>query len=350
MVETFAPAAKDEVLSIQYLRGLAAFGVLIFHLAERAGGAFGAGAAGVDIFFVISGFIMWMVTQPRQTSAWTFLSRRVQRIAPLYWGVTLVVVGVATLAPGAFPAMAPNLEQVLKSLLFIPYRDPTGLIAPLVIPGWTLNYEIFFYLLFALTLLAPARFRPWLLSAALIILVALGPLGPTQNPVWATYTNPLLLEFGAGVWLGCAWTGGWSPSRMSCGLMIATGLAGLAASAYFGLEVDQARALLWGGPAVLIVAGAVGLERRCAMPRWSILHLLGDASYSLYLVHGLAISATVRILAAADLASPAMIVVCGMAAALAAGLITYHLAERPLSNLLRARSRRSRDRTLPQPD
>ena len=87
--------APGEVRSIQYLRGFAAFGVLIYHAAERAGGAFGLGAAGVDVFFVISGFIMWVVTCKRSPSPQEFLLKRVQRIVPLYWGLTLLVAGVA---------------------------------------------------------------------------------------------------------------------------------------------------------------------------------------------------------------------------------------------------------------
>lgn len=337
--QTMPAGARGEVRAIQYLRGLAAFAVLVFHAAERAGGAFGPGAAGVDIFFVISGFIMWTVTQQRETTPAQFLLRRLQRIAPLYWGVTLLVVAVALVAPAAFPAMSPTVGQVVQSLLFIPYRDTTGLIAPLVVPGWTLNYEMFFYVLFALTLLAPGGLRPWLLTAVLVALVAARPLGPVSNPLWATYTNPLLLEFVAGVWLGKVWSQGRRPPGLASGAMLVTGALAFAAVAVSGIDVEPARALLWGLPALLVVAGAVGLEGRGKAPEAPALKAIGDASYSLYLVHGLAISATVRALEMLGWASPPMILLCGLTAGVLAGLLVYRFAERPITRLFKPRAR-----------
>src|SRR5690242_14114495 len=127
-------AASGEIRSIQYLRGLAALGVLAFHAAERAGGTFDLGAAGVDVFFVISGFIMWVIAAERPTTPAAFLSRRIQRIVPLYWAVTLTVAAVAVLVPGSFPRLQVSWAAVLKSLLFVPYEGADGLIAPLIIP------------------------------------------------------------------------------------------------------------------------------------------------------------------------------------------------------------------------
>jgi exopolysaccharide production protein ExoZ len=324
-----------EVRSIQYLRGFAALGVLVFHAAERAGGAFGLGAAGVDVFFVISGFIMWMTTCGRPAAPARFLVRRAQRIIPLYWGLTLLVAAVAVLIPAAFPSMQVTGEAMANSLLFIPYRDPAGLIAPLVIPGWTLNYEMFFYLVFAVGLLAPIRIRPWLVSAALIALVVIRPLGDVQNPIWATYTNPLLLEFAAGIWLGKAWAEDRLPGVRIGWALVIVGLLGFAAAGFSGVDVERARLLMWGAPALALVTGAVCLERGGAVPKWRPLGVLGDASYSLYLAHGLAISAAVRILQAVGLDQPAMILACGLIAGLLAGLVVYRFVEKPLMGLFK---------------
>jgi exopolysaccharide production protein ExoZ len=330
--ESSAPA---EVRSIQYLRGLAAFGVLIFHAAERAGGAFGVGAAGVDVFFVISGFIMWVVTCNRTPSPGQFLWKRVQRIVPLYWAVTLVTAAVAVLIPGAFPTMQVTLEAVLKSLLFVPHRDPHGLIAPLIVPGWTLNYEMFFYLIFAAGLLAPTRLRPWLVSAALLALVAVRPLLDGQNPLVATYTDPILLEFAAGIWLGKAWSERRLPGATFGWAFVAMGLALFAGVAVAGLDVSQARVLLWGVPAFLLVAGAVSVERAGPVPSLPPLRILGDASYSLYLVHGLAISAALRALKIVGVTAPGIVFATAIVAGVIAGLIAYHLIERPAMKLFR---------------
>jgi exopolysaccharide production protein ExoZ len=261
--------APGEVRSIQYLRGLAAFGVVAFHASERAGYQFDVGTAGVDVFFVISGFVMWMVTSSKTLSPAEFLARRVQRIVPLYWAVTLAVAAVALLIPGSFPAMRPTVGHVVQSLLFIPHRGETSMIAPLIVPGWTLNYEMFFYLLFAAGLFAPARVRPWALTATLVSLVAIRPLSDVRNPLWATYTDPLLLEFGAGVWLGKAWSHGRLPGPSISWALVAAGLAGFTGVTLAGLDaVGPTRVLLWGLPAFALVAGAVSLEHARPLPHW----------------------------------------------------------------------------------
>ena len=339
---TTARPPQGEIRTIQYLRAVAALGVLAFHLAERAGGAFGAGAAGVDLFFVISGFIMWTVTARKPISPGEFILKRVQRIVPLYWAVTLAVAGTAILIPGAFPALSPSLETVWKSLLFIPHRDAAGLIAPLVVPGWTLNYEMFFYVIFGLALLVRPSLRPWLVTAVLAGFVAVRPLGDVSNPLWATYTNPLLLEFAAGMWLGKAWSEGRLPGLRSGWIMLALGLFLFGVVGVAGIDVERARAIYWGIPAFLVVSGAVTLERARAIPQWPPLRALGDASFSLYLLHGLAISATVRLLQAMDLASPTIIWVAGLAASLCVGLIAYQIVEKPLARKLGSRPETSR--------
>ena len=326
--------AKQEVRSIQFLRGVAAVGVLVFHGASRAGGSFGVGAAGVDIFFVISGFIMWVVTCRKPPTPGQFLARRAERIVPLYWLITLVTAATAILAPSALPAMRPTASHVAQSLFFVPHRDPTGLIVPLIVPGWTLNYEIFFYLLFAATLMAPARWRAWLVSGVLAALVALRPLGDTANAAWATYTDPILLEFAAGLWLGWAWSAERLPGRGPAILLMGLGVAGLAATAISGVDVSGARVLLWGVPAIALVTGAVSFERHGAIPRWRGLEAIGDASYSIYLVHGLAISAVVRLMRGSS-APPAVVFVAAVLGGVLGGMISYYGLERPLTRLLK---------------
>ena len=324
-----------EVRSIQFLRGIAAVGVLGFHAAGRAGGSFGVGAAGVDVFFVISGFIMWVVTCRKPPTPGQFLARRAERIIPLYWLVTLVTAAAAILAPAAFPAMRPTAAHVAQSLLFVPHRDATGLIAPLIVPGWTLNYEIFFYLLFAATLLAPARLRVWLVSGTLAVLVALRPLGDSANALWATYTDPILLEFAGGLWLGWAWSADRLPGRGAAVLLMILGLAGLAATAVTGIDVSGARVLLWGLPAAALVTGAVSFERHGAVPRWRLLEEIGNASYSIYLVHGLAISAVLRLMRPVVAAPPAVVFIVAILAGLLSGLASYHGLERPLMRFMK---------------
>jgi exopolysaccharide production protein ExoZ len=107
--------------SIQYLRGLAALMVVAFHTAP---GPFALiGAAGVGIFFVISGFIMWALTSSRQTTASVFLQRRIIRIVPLYWLFTLLLAGAGAIVPAAFSHLQLTTDHLLLSLAFIPHVD-----------------------------------------------------------------------------------------------------------------------------------------------------------------------------------------------------------------------------------
>jgi exopolysaccharide production protein ExoZ len=324
--------APGEVRSIQYLRGLAALGVLVFHAADRAGWAFGTGAAGVDVFFVISGFIMWVVTCSRDGDPRGFMVRRLQRIVPLYWAVTLITAAIAVFVPGAFPAMQVTAGAVAKSLFFIPYRDPQGLIAPLIVPGWTLNFEMFFYLLFAAGLLAPARIRALLVSAALVGLVALRPF-VGGGPVAQTYTDPILLEFAAGVWLGWLWSHDRLPGPRTGWALVALGLAGFTAVGLSGVDITSARPLWWGLPAFALVVGAVSIERHGRVPNLAPLRALGDASYSVYLIHGLAISATLRALALVGVTAPALVFAAAIVVGVTAGLLAYRLIEKPAMRL-----------------
>ncbi|MGZ3272334.1 MAG: acyltransferase family protein [Caulobacteraceae bacterium] len=332
---------RSDVLSIQYLRGLAALGVLLFHASQRAGAAFGAGAAGVDIFFVISGFIMWTVSARRATGPGDFLLRRAGRIAPLYWTVTLLVVGLDLLRPSLFPNMRLDGPHVIQSLLFLPHRDPAGVIAPVIVPGWTLNYEVFFYVTFALTLFLPAGRRAWALTAALGGLCLLGLFLPRGR--WAavdTYCDPLILEFVAGAWLAKAAAAGRLGGTPAACAAIAMGLAILAVVGVTGVEVrGWARLVYWGLPALLIVWGGLSLEGAGRVPVIAPLKLLGDASYSLYLAHGLALSLAFKLIGGLGLPFLVVILLTTPFGVLT-GLACYGLLERPLLALFHGSRRR----------
>ena len=336
-----AAGMRTDFLSIQYLRGLAAAGVLLFHSSQRAGAAFGAGASGVDVFFVISGFIMWTVSARRAAGPGDFLLRRAGRIAPLYWTVTLLVVSIDLLRPSVFPNMRLDAPHVIQSLLFLPHRDPMGDIAPVIVPGWTLNYEAFFYIVFAFTLLIPAGRRAWSLTAALGGLCLVGLFLPHGR--WAaldTYTDPLVLEFVAGAWLAKAAAAGRLGGMVAAWIAIGLGLLILAVVAVTGADVrGWARLVYWGLPALLIVWGALSLEGSSRVPNFAPLKLLGDASYSIYLAHGLALSLAFKLIG--GLALPFWMQV-GIAApfGVVAGVGCYYLLERPLLVVFHGRGKR----------
>src|ERR1700678_3437262 len=199
------------LLSIQALRALAALAVVAYHALQWDRGGFEVGRAGVDVFFVISGFIMWHVTSGRNVAPGAFLWRRFTRVAPLYWLATLGVLGVALVWPGFLPEVRPGWRHLALSLAFIPHLDPRGLPFPTLPPGWTLDYEAVFYTIFAAALLGPRAWRGRTVIGALLAVVAFGFL--LADPFYYLGANPMLLQFAAGVGVGWASEHGLAPSR-----------------------------------------------------------------------------------------------------------------------------------------
>ncbi|HEY1363723.1 MAG TPA: acyltransferase [Xanthobacteraceae bacterium] len=332
--------ASATVVAIQYLRALAA-SLIVFHHAMAAPllhpyypHAFGE--FGVDLFFVISGCIMWRTTVSSRRSPAGFFAARVVRIVPLYWLYTTLFLGVALLVPRALSTL-PGLDPVfvLKSYLFVPAVHPHfGGVVPLYSLGWTLNYEMFFYLVFGLALLLPQpRHRIAFLAAVLLLLVSLGGWTLPASPILATYTDPLLLEFLAGVVLAVLAPRLMRSSATLGALLIAAGAGGL----LLALSSDELpkRILAYGVPAAAIVAGALVLEPtlRRAVSRPGL--LLGDASYSIYLAHPFA--QRLWLLAVGGLlpenvgpAGLAVQVAAAVAAGLLGGVLSYRFIERPL--------------------
>ncbi len=183
--------------SIQYLRALAVLAVVGYHACQWRRGGFEVGRAGVDIFFVISGVIMWRVSSNLEARPPVFLWRRLTRVAPLYWLTTLFVAALCVVWPAFLPNVHPAWAHVALSLAFIPHLDPTGLPFPLLPSGWSLNYEAVFYCVFAGALLAPRRHRTAVVAGALTAIVLFGLL--VCQPAYFLGANPMLLQFAAGV-------------------------------------------------------------------------------------------------------------------------------------------------------
>src|SRR5262245_37595124 len=196
------------VLSLQYLRAAAALSVVWFHALDRRGlHGFDVGQMGVDIFFVLSGLVMWLISERANRTPRRVFAARLARIAPTYWLATVFV--LVLWAVGVRAGLDhPEAWHTLKSFLYIPAEYPgKDKIYPLVIPGWTLNYEMFFYAVFAIALFARAKLRLAILTVAIAGLVAVGLAIRPQGAIAVTYTGPIMLEFLAGVWLGVVWTG-----------------------------------------------------------------------------------------------------------------------------------------------
>ena len=327
------PVGVQVIVSIQYLRAVAALSVAFYHLGNHAGISFEVGAAGVDLFFVISGFIMWTVTIGRKSDPGSFMLDRVTRIAPPYILLTVLVFLIARYVPSVFPNMRTSVSHTVQSMLFIPHTDPYGTSYPVIVAGWTLNYELFFYAVFAIMLFLPARMRLHASTAILILLVVIGlSLGPAL-PVAKAYTSPLLLEFCAGLWLGAAWTDRRLPAvRWGAGGVLAGGAGLVLWQVLQGTDPGLWRAFVWGIPAVFVVGGALTIERHETLRQFRPLLLLGNASYSIYLINAFTTAAAWRLMHGS---SVQVYYIVGMLLAVAGGLLFWWLVERPLTRHLR---------------
>ena len=254
--------------SIQYLRAAAAIAVIVAHSSLN----FDVMQAGVDVFFVISGFLMWTVTQS-PIGVCQFWWQRLARIAPLYW--------IATLLMAAHQAA--SLDAVIPSLAFWPYFGEGGHVWPIVVAGWTLTYEVAFYGLIGLVQPLPRR-AGLIVIAAVIGLCGLAHpfVDPASAPMLA-YTDPIIFEFLAGVGLAEARLRKLLP-RPGAGVLLCC--LGLALLGCFPDLPAASRALVWGLPCLLIVTGALAIEAGGRLPEVKWLTLLGNASYAIYLTPG----------------------------------------------------------------
>lgn len=277
---------------LQILRALAAYLVVAYHCGEMLTGNAGIivpanhlGAAGVDLFFVISGFVMVHIAGQRDGPG-RFMFDRVARIAPLYWAATFAAIGAVAVRPWLFQNAIVTPDTIAASLLFVPALDAAVTLSPILFVGWTLNWEMMFYSLFALSMFAPMAWRLPVLGALLIAVFVGGSLAPDTSAL-SFYGSPILFEFAAGGAVG------WlvrDPGRLAqlrrfpMWLFIAGGAVLFAASVAAPDALDE-RLLKWGIPASLIVLGIVVLDLTRPIAKGGLLASLGDASYSAYLIH-----------------------------------------------------------------
>jgi exopolysaccharide production protein ExoZ len=329
------PNSAPQVRSIQYLRAVAAMMVVTFHIGASFGHDFAFGIAGVDLFFVISGFIMWMVTRQAEANAPDFLLRRLLRIAPLYWLITLFVAFAAHALPHWFPMDKPSFAHVALSMLFVPHLSQLGQDFPLVGQGWTLTYEMFFYIVFAATLAAFERAQFYALASVLVGCVLLGAVLNPASPIGKTYTSPLLLEFLFGVCACRLWLVGKALPIWASWLAIGAGFAGIALATLGAIRPPEP--WLIGVPALAIVCGAVSLERRGALFQSRAFAFFGDASYALYLTHFLVVVGVSVLAARLNVHTFGIEYGVAFVAALIVGAATHLYIEKPMGRFLAAR-------------
>lgn len=341
--------APIKLSNIQTLRGIAALLVVFTHLPAmeiKHGGdailpAFMRfGISGVDLFFVISGFIMVYVTShetPSIRGTLKFWFARLTRIFPIYWLIALAVLAAWMVRPGII-TFDPAQTSIIKSLLLLP--DQT---LPMLKVAWTLIHELYFYLVFGFILLLPRKY----LIPALSLWIAFVLLGNRMgwggiSPETALIFHPLTAEFFMGAitaWLFTRTNGAAGGPVLLIGLVLFfIGLYYLITSfAPTAFPSNWERVMYFGMPGAFMVYGLAGLERQgLTLPRAS--STFGDWSYSLYLSHILTLSVLGYIWRPFAKDGPvdniiALIIL--LAGCIAASALLWYLFERPALRLFK---------------
>lgn len=335
---TLKPFHDNHFDSIQTLRGIAALFVVLEHVRFLSCGAFG-----VDIFFCISGFMIMFSTH-KSTKA--FLRKRLIRILPLYYIMTAGTYFLLLFFPEMFEQTTANPVFLIKSLLFIPFDIGGGVLQPLMRIGWTVNCEMFFYLLFLVALHISQKYRGILCSAFLGLIVLLAQLLPVDWDFLTFYGNPVMLEFVLGI---VSYYIIWGIYEAHCSKPLPRFLLPLAVIAFVGIFIlllfsyDKVnvlgfrRLMVWGLPASFLVLCSFLIGLFLKMPRFSV--TLGNMSYSLYLVHYYPVMLLDRMVF--DFSSCTAFSLFGVGVSLllclAAAYITWILVEQKLTGWLRKR-------------
>ena len=296
---------------------------------------------GVDIFFVVSGFIMALITRDsfgQPGAGGRFLRARLIRLVPMYWLFTTLTLLAMVLVPAEMRHHTTNWQHVLGSYIFVPLTmNSDGAPRPVMILGWTLNYEMLFYVIFALAMRLDRRRGLIAVGAALIAMAAAGLIFTLPMP-FKVWCDPIVLEFLLGIGLYGLWRR-FGPLPAWAGLaLVVQGYLAMAAFMAGGIanHFDAFR-LIWGGlPAAMIAAGVLLLRDRPApSPIKRALMAGGDASYALYLSHPFVLSALALVCARAALTDAALYIGVAFVACVGFSLVFHRRCEKPLLRLAR---------------
>ena len=346
-----APASgAPRLQSIQVARGIAALSVVGFHAISIENKYFGGvgivppifegGMSGVDLFFVISGFVMVLTTRGRHGSprrVGEFAWNRAFRIYPTYWFYYLLLLPVFLLAPGLINASEGNRVDLFASFFLLPSD-----LLPLLLVAWTLTLELWFYIVFAVLLFLPERILPFALGVWFVILVVINWSGPiSANPYVEVPANAMAIEFVFGAVAALVFR------RVGVIAAAIAAVAGIVLIATLGVATPMdltagpglARPFTLGLGFALLLLAVTAFEARRGIGVVGRLAILGDMSYSVYLSHVLVMSVLGRIwvLVAGPLATNTVAIVLSwiviLAAVLVWGWLSFQFVEQPVMRL-----------------
>ena len=299
----------ERIALIQVLRAIAALSVAVGHTQRNAILVAAANhrefdpilldltEAGVDLFFVISGFVMVFASRDlfaKPGGGLVFLSRRIARIVPLYWSMTTIFLTAMLVSPNLIPVGRLGPAEILASYFFVPYYRPEEhWMHPVYSVGWTLNYEMFFYAVFGCVIAFPVKRALMVLTAVFCTLTVAGVIFRPAPGIFFFWSRPIILEFVMGAWIGYVRLTEFRVTNRTAAILVLAGAAGFALQVIIGIYAHGYwRPLVWGLPAAAIIAAAtLSNWNIAARGVWKPMVLLGGASYALYLVHPMAVHA-----------------------------------------------------------
>jgi exopolysaccharide production protein ExoZ len=320
--------------NLQLLRIMAALAVVLHHVRWHApvfDKSFNPlsitwGHSGVDVFFVISGFLMVYIIRNGRLGPGEFILRRFARVWPLYAVMTLTVAAIVTFAPLYYKGDA-DPAYVIKSMFFIPTaRAMDGHYYPVIGPGWTLNLEIAFYTLFGLSLF----FRRWVFALAVLGTGFMLASHYSSIPAFHFYSaasGGIFLEFFLGVGLGLLYL-----RKIRVPAIVAATMA-IVGTVLIIFPPPVPRHIGIGLPALMVVFGALYMPSPNNPRIARLFNFLGCTSYALYLSHFAVLSAVRRVGINAHMAGtiPASIYIPGaVTACMAVAALIYWLIEKRL--------------------
>lgn len=334
--------------SLQAGRALAAIAVVVFHLSLTMGlPQYGNNAvfreytlhgnAGVDFFFVLSGFIIMLahykdVGQPQRWQ--NYIQRRLVRVFPIYWVYTALLLVLLALGKGGNTELPTDWQGWISSLLLIRFSD----VSPPLPVAWTLFHEVAFYAVFSLLILHK---RIGLIACAGCLLVAAiwfqFPAEDGRTP-WNVYTSAYAFHFLFGVAAYWLYRRG-GTGLAEFGLAVATLVLTFTALSPWRELQHITMALGFG----LLLAAAAKLEGAGKLQVPGILSRIGDASYTIYLTHSKILGAVVMVATKLQLSAKiggASVFFIALTAALVLGYVAYYVIERPLLRMLAQQRRK----------
>ncbi|WP_448641033.1 acyltransferase family protein [Geodermatophilus sp. URMC 63] len=319
-----------------------------------------SGAIGVDLFFVISGFVMALsvARMSGARDARRFLVLRWLRVAPPFLVACALLICLHTFVGQPYPL---PWQAAANATLFVPVVDQVAYTLPVLDVGWTLSFEFTFYLGVAALVLGGQARRAWLLVPALTGLVAVGAVLAPSAFLLRWVTNPIMIEFAFGILAYWLWDRGllervrpvwWALGAIAGGVLVAEVVVGYGGASEAGTVLDGSgstlRVLVWGIPVLFVFLALLPLGRSEGISRAGRLaRHLGDSSYSLYLVHmsvfGFlgALLSRLPALPVADVLLPLSVAVAAVA-----GSLFHRWVEVPINAWVRDRTSR---RTGPAP-